>query len=375
MKELFDLSNAVYLILAEGSVGVHSAKTAMAAIRYFPERVGAVIDSTHAGKRVADVLGFGGPIPIVASLDEAFTRAGSTPTALLVGVAPRGGRLPAAWTEIIASAAQRGLDIVSGLHEFLYDNAAIRAAAGSSGARIHDLRRPPAGLSISTGLARKVACFTVLTVGTDCNVGKMTTMLEIRRHLADAGERVAFAATGQTGILVEGWGIAVDAVVADYIAGAAEQLVLRGEQIVGPGGIVLVEGQGALIHPAYSGVTLGLLHGALPHALILCHDVERVSIRSGGEYDFVRMPPLRETMQLVEAAAGWVRPAPIIGIALKTAGLSEADARREIERTHAETGLPVADTVRFGAGPLVEVVQRHANEFRHRRAGAGVAAR
>ncbi|HEY8485314.1 MAG TPA: DUF1611 domain-containing protein [Longimicrobiales bacterium] len=365
-----DLSRAVYVILAEGAFGLHSSKTAASAIRYFPERVAGVIDSEKAGRTAQDVLGFGGSIPVVASLEEGLVAGGVRPTALLVGIAPRGGRLPREWLDLIVRAAELGLDVVSGLHEYLAEVPAIRQAAERSGARICDLRRPPADLTISTGAARLVDAFTVLTVGTDCNLGKMTAALEIRRGLAEAGERVAFAPTGQTGILIEGWGIAVDAVISDFVAGAAERLVIQAAEQVGPEGIVLIEGQGSLLHPAYSGVTLGLLHGSLPKAMILCHDVSRQRIRSDGEYDFVRMPSLTAAVRLYEMALGWLRPAPVIGIALKTNELSEADARQAILQAEAETGLPATDPVRFGPDRLVGAIQRAARRA-SARSGAG----
>jgi uncharacterized NAD-dependent epimerase/dehydratase family protein len=367
---MMDLTRAKYIILAEGSLGIHSSKTATSAIRYLPERVCAVIDSTHAGQSIQEVLGFGGDaIPVVSSLEEALHSGRPAATALLVGVAPRGGQLPLGALEVIVQAAAQGLDIVSGLHQFLSDIAAVREAAQSSGASICDLRRPPAELPVSTGLAREVESLTVLMVGTDCNLGKMTAGLEICRGLTAEGERIAFAPTGQTGILIEGWGIAVDAVVSDFTAGAAERLVLQGAELAGPDGIVLVEGQGSLIHPGYSGVTLGLLHGSLPEAMILCHDASRTRIRSEGVYDFVRMPSLAEMVRLHEAVAGWLRPAPVIGIALKTNDLSEAEARAAIERAEAETGLPATDAVRFGPEALVEAIR----DFRvNRRKSAGV---
>ncbi|MGQ0560601.1 MAG: DUF1611 domain-containing protein [Gemmatimonadota bacterium] len=356
-----ELSRAVYVILAENLFGVHSSKTAVSAIRYFPERVTAVIDSRHAGKVVQDVLGFGGSIPIVAGLEHALAEGEPPPTALLIGVSPRGGQLPAGWVDVIVRAAERGFDVVSGLHQFLSDVPAIRAAAARAGVQICDLRRPPEPLSIAMGRARCVDAFTVLTVGTDCNLGKMTTGLEIRSGLVEQGERVAFAATGQTGILIEGWGISVDAVIADFIAGAAEQLVLQAAELTGPGGIILVEGQGSLLHPAYSGVTLGLLHGSMPNALLLCHDVARSCIRSDGEYDFVQLPNLSDMIGLVEAAAAWLRPAPVIGISLKTDTLPIDEARAVISQVEAETGLPVSDPIRFGVAPLVEAVRNAAS--------------
>lgn len=360
MGVVMDLTCATYLILAEGSLGIHSSKTATSAIRYLPERVAAVIDSSNAGRNVEAVLGFGGEIPVVASIAEGLERGRIRPTALLVGIAPRGGRLPAGAAALIAEAATCGLDIVSGLHEFLADIPVIRDAASAAGVEICDLRRPPADLPVSTGLARLVESFTVLMVGTDCNLGKMTAGLELRRGLEGLGERVSFAPTGQTGIMIEGWGIAVDAVISDFTAGAAEQLVLEGAERAGPDGIVLVEGQGSLIHPGYSGVTLGLLHGSLPEAMILCHDAARTRIRSDGVYDFVTVPPLAEMVRLCEAVAGWLRPAPILGIALKTNELSEAAAREAIAAAEAETGLPVTDPVRFGPGPLAEVIHQAA---------------
>jgi len=363
-----DLSRAVYLILAEGAFSLHGAKTASSAIRYFPERVVAVVDSTQAGRTVGEVLGFGGDSPIVASLKEGLAAAVRRPTALLIGVAPRGGRLPQEWVDVVARAADLGLDLVSGLHDFLADVPAIRGAAERAGVAIVDLRRPPTDLPVSTGRAREVEAFTVLTVGTDCNIGKMTAALEIRRGLEQAGARVAFAPTGQTGILIEGWGIAVDAVIADFIAGAAERLVLEGARRAGPDGIVLVEGQGSLVRPAYSGVTLGLLHGTMPDAMILCHEPTRQRIRSDGVYDFVRMPTLAEAVRMNEAAVDPLRPARVIGISLKTSDLPEDEARRAIQRATEETGLPATDPVRFGPGPLVEAILEAARQ--KRRAGA-----
>ena len=355
-----DLSRATYLILAEGSFSLHGAKTASSAIRYLPERVTAVIDSTQAGRTVGEVLGFGGAIPIVATLEEGLAVGDPRPTALLIGVAPRSGRLPAEWIPLVVRAVEHGLDVVSGLHDFLSDIPEIRAAAERAGVSIVDLRRPPTDLLVSTARAREVDAFTVLTVGTDCNIGKMTAGLEIRRGLEQAGARVVFAPTGQTGILIEGWGIAVDAVVSDFVAGAAERLVLEGAKRVGPGGIVLVEGQGSLIHPGYSGVTLGLLHGTLPSAMILCHEATRTRIRSDGAYDFVRMPSLTEAIRMNEAMLEPLRPARVIGISLKTTELPEAEARLAVQRAEEETGLPATDPVRFGPEPLVRAILKAA---------------
>lgn len=370
-----DLTRAKYLVLAEGSLGIHSSKTATSAIRYLRDRVSAVIDSTQAGRMVQDVLGFGGDIPVVASLEEGFAKGVVVPNALLVGVAPRGGQLPAGAADVIIAAARKGLDIVSGLHQYLSDIPAIRDAAAEAGVAIVDLRRPPEEIPVSTGRARLVESFNVLMVGTDSNLGKMTAGLEIRNALINEGEMVAFAPTGQTGILIEGWGIAVDSVVSDFTAGAAELLVLEGAERAGPDGIILVEGQGSLIHPGYSGVTLGLLHGTLPEVMILCHDASRTKIRGDNLYDWVDIPSLSRMVKLHEDVAGWLRPAQVIGIALKTNELSEEDAKEAIRRAEEETGLPATDPVRFGAGPLakaiIEAKERRNNAGQRREALAG----
>ncbi len=346
----------VFVVLAQGEFGVEVSKTASSAVRYLPERVAAVLDSEHAGSTVQEVLGFGGAIPIVGSLPEALGLR-PAPQALLIGVAPQGGALPEAWRPVLRAALDAGLDLWSGLHAFLSDDPDLRARAERAGARIRDLRRPPRELSVATGRAMETQAFRVLTVGTDCNVGKMTAALELRRALRARGVRTAFAATGQTGILVEGRGIAVDAVVSDFMAGAAERLTLEAAE---GAEVVLVEGQGSLLHPGYSGVTLGLLHGSVPQALVLCDRPSRRTIY-GGKYDWVTLPPLSEVVRIYEEAARWIRPAVaprVVGICRATFDLSETEARRVVEEAREATGLPVTDPVRFGADELAEAVLR-----------------
>jgi uncharacterized NAD-dependent epimerase/dehydratase family protein len=228
--------------------------------------------------------------------------------------------------------------------------------------RIHDLRKPPADLPVSQGKARLIDAYSVLTVGTDCNIGKMTAGLRIRDALTDRGVKVGFAATGQTGILIEGWGIAVDAVVADFIGGAAERLVLQ----AAPGNdVVLVEGQGSLVHPGYSGVTLGLLHGSMPDAMILCHQPTRACPYGGGNaYHWMPLPSVEEMIRICEGAIAPLRPSKVIGVSLVTFDMDEAAARDEIARIARVTGLPTTDPVRFGAEPLAEAIQRGAEAKR-----------
>ena len=336
-----------FVALAEGAFGPITSKTANGCIRYSPERVVAIIDSTRVGQTAQSVLGFGGDIPVVASLDEALAL---EPTALLVGVAPTGGQLPAPWRDIIAAALRNGLDVWSGLHYFLADDPVLAAAAAEGEARIFDLRRPPRDLGVAAGRVRDVAATVVLTVGSDCNIGKMTTQVQLRDALRAAGERVAFAATGQTGILVEGWGIAVDAVIADFISGASERLVL---QAASTADIVLVEGQGSIIHPSYSGVSYGLLHGSLPHAMVLCHQPSRKAIN---KQEWVRIPPLADLIEMHEYVARPLRPSKVIAIALNTFDLTDEEARAAIAAAEAETGLPATDPVRYDAAPISNAI-------------------
>ena len=344
-----------FLALAENNFGPTTSKTANACIRYTPERVVAVIDSRHKGKTADDVLGFGGDIPVVATLAAGLKR---KPNALLIGIAPQGGSLPDEWRAIIRGAIENGLAVWSGLHFFIGDDPEFAALAKKHKVKIHDLRRPPASLPVAMGRARSVDSTIILSVGTDCNIGKMTAQLQVRDALRAAGESVAFAATGQTGILVEGWGTAVDAVVADFIAGAAERLVLEAAK---EGDIVLVEGQGSIIHPGYSGVTYGLIHGSMPHAFLLCAQPSREAINNN---PWLRIPPLTEMIRLHEEIVKPLRPAPVIAVALNTFDLSDAKARAAIERTQDETGLPTTDPVRYDPAPVVDAIMKFHRERR-----------
>ena len=342
-----------FLIIADGQFGPLTSKTANSCIRYFPERIVGVLDRREAGKTVADVLGFGGPppIPVVGDFAQGLALG---PTAVLIGIAPAGGQLPPEWRGWLKTAIDRRLEIWSGLHTFISDDPELGGLARAKQVRILDARKPPADLPIADGRAAEVDAYVLLAVGSDCNVGKMTAMLELRKALVARGKKTSFVATGQTGIFIEGWGIAVDAVVADFIAGAAERLVLQGAQ---GNDIVLVEGQGSLIHPGYSGVTLGLLHGSCPDGLILCHQATREYLGDyHGRDPWVKIPPYQELIDIYERAMAPVRPTRTIGICLNTFDMSDTDARAAIARATAETGLPATDPVRYDPGPLVEAV-------------------
>ena len=339
-----------FLIVADGEFAPMTSKTANSVIRYLPDRTVGVLDRQQAGQTVQDVLGFGGAIPIVGSMREGLALG---PTAVLIGIAPQGGRMPAEWRAWLAEALDHGCDLWSGLHTFLGDDPLLVEKARIRGCTIFDLRRPPADLPIASGLAKEVGPLVVLTVGTDCNVGKMTAQLQLTRRLNDRGVRTRFVATGQTGIMIEGWGIAVDAVVADFIAGAAERLVLEGAK---DADVVLVEGQGSLNHPGYSGVTLGLLHGSCPDALILCHQSTREYIGDYRQAAWLRLPPLTDYIRMYEAMGSVVHPTKVIGISLNTYDMTDAEARRACEAAARETGLPATDPVRFDPAPLLDAI-------------------
>lgn len=341
-----------FLIIADGDFTPMTSKTANSVIRYLPERTVGVLDRQQAGMTVQQVLGFGGGIPVVGSMKEGLALG---PEAILIGIAPQGGRLPPEWKSWLAEALDAGCDLWSGLHTFLSDDPVLAAKAKANGRKIFDLRKPPSDLPVASGAAKTVEPYVVLTVGTDCNVGKMTAQLQLTHQLNASGLRTRFVATGQTGIMIEGWGIAVDAVVADFVAGAAERLVLQGSADTD---IVLVEGQGSINHPGYSAVTLGLLHGSCPDGLILCHQSTRDYIGDYRPAAWLKIPPLKEYIRLYETIGSAVHPTKVIGISLNTYDMTDEAARRACEAATRETGLPATDPVRFDAAPLVEAVRQ-----------------
>ena len=337
------------VILAEGEFGPHSAKTAYGVIRYGRDEVVAVIDSKRTGENVSRYLS-GQDIPIVASLTDALALQ-ARPEVLLIGIAPTGGKLPAAWRTTILEAIDAGLDVRSGLHTFLGDDPEFAAAAAARGVRIVDYRRPPDRLETAVGRRPGPGKRVILTVGTDCAIGKMSVALELRKSAVARGTNASFVATGQTGMMIEGWGVAVDRLISDFAQGTVEWMVEQGE---GLADWVIVEGQGSLDHPAYSSVTLSLIHGATPQALVMVH-------KPGlAEHDFDHLPEasfpiadLRTFIELHERVAGMVSPARVVAVALNTSLIKdEAEARRIIAATRAETGLPTDDPYRFGAASL-----------------------
>jgi uncharacterized NAD-dependent epimerase/dehydratase family protein len=337
-----------YLILAEGfSADAHYGKTMRGVLRYRRDDVAAILDSSR------DPGDTEGGVPVVRTVTDAKQYG---PNTALVGVATQGGRFPPAWLDLLKECIEAGLDVENGLHVFLSDDPNLEQLAHEHAVELRDLRKPPRDLSTATGANLAVPATIVLTVGSDCAIGKMTVSLELDREARARGLASEFVPTGQTGIAIAGWGIAVDAVVADFIAGAAERLVVQGHERGGE--LLWVEGQGSLINPVYSGVTLGLFHGSTPHLLVLCHESGRDEIEGcgGGPHP---IPPLRDLVELHERMSLPVRQAKVAAIALNTRRLEEdEDARAAIAAAEAETGLPADDPVRFGAAKLVDAVLR-----------------
>jgi uncharacterized NAD-dependent epimerase/dehydratase family protein len=310
-----------------------------------------VIDSTCAGRTANEVEPFClHPVPIVAGLDEALDRGAQR---LLIGAAPPGGRLDPSWRPTLLAAIDAGLALEAGLHTQLADDPELREAAERRGVELRDLRAAPADLTVPEGpFSRPDSVRVVHSVGSDTVIGKKVVTLELDRAARERGLRSVFVPTGQTGVAIAGWGIAVDHVISDYVAGAGERLVHEGAR---RGDLLFVEGQGALYHPAYSGVTLGLLHGSAPDLLVLVHKPNATHNRN---YPDLPIPPLNELIAAYESAAAPVRPARVAAIALNTSDLDESAARAAVAEAERETGLVSDDVVRFGPERVLEAVLR-----------------
>jgi uncharacterized NAD-dependent epimerase/dehydratase family protein len=336
------VSEKKYLILAEEfSHDPHYGKTMRGVMRYRRESVVAILDTKRAGESEDGV-------PIVATADEGMRY---EPDTALVGVVTQGGHFPGDWQDLLKSCVAHGLDLENGLHVRLHDIPGLPELAREHGVELRDLREPPPDLSTATGANLDVDATIVLTVGSDCAIGKMTATCELDLEARERGLRSVFVPTGQTGIAIAGWGISVDAVVSDFLAGAAERLVVEGGK---RGDLLWVEGQGAILHPIYSGVTVGLMHGSAPHLYVLCHEVGRTVTE--GDPTASPLVGLAELVELHERMSLKLRPAKVAGISLNTSPVSEDEARAAIAAAAEETGLPADDPVRFGAGKLLEAV-------------------
>jgi uncharacterized NAD-dependent epimerase/dehydratase family protein len=348
------------VILTDGRTNPVNAKTASCVIRYKPEEVVALLDTTQPGKTSQELLGVGGSLPVVDKLADA-----PGANTLLIGIAPSGGKLPPAWRKILLEAIERGMNLVSGLHDFLSNDPEISAAAAKRGVEIHDVRRNNER-DVANRQNLREDCLRIHTVGQDCSVGKMLASVEIAIGLKKRGHDAKFVATGQTGIMIEGDGCPVDCVVSDFVNGAVEKLVLANQHH----DILLIEGQGSLSHPRYSAVTLGLLHGCVPHGLILVYEAGRKTVLG---MDYVPLTPLQKIVEVNETMARLANPlARVIGVAMNSRLLNADEAQAERERVRRELGVPVCDVIRHGPDDMVDAVLNLQKElFPHLTAKAG----
>ncbi|WKB51464.1 DUF1611 domain-containing protein [Eleftheria terrae] len=344
---MLSLKNRRVAIFAEGRFGPTTSKVATSYLRYCHPDCVAVIDTKLAGRDVGDIIGYGHGIPIVNSLSEALEY---RPDVFMIGVGLFSNALPAEWREQIVQALKLGMDVVSGLHFRIAKDPEFEALAAASGSRIWDTKEPPEALSTSAAKVGQLGNYVVHTVGSDCRVGKKTTAIEITQAARKKGYNAGFAATGQSGIYISGSGVAVDAVPADFIAGVSEALVLDNAP---HHDWIVVEGQGSISHPAYSGVTLGLLHGAMPQALVLCHEAK---LQHHKDWPQVPLRPLNELIALYEQLASHMRPAKVVGISVNCASLGREEAAEYVRQIEEETGLPATDVIHFGADRLVDAL-------------------
>ncbi|MDH7515558.1 MAG: DUF1611 domain-containing protein [Bacteroidota bacterium] len=342
------------VLLAEGRLSSIGLRMAIASLLYIPDRVVAVIDSTKERTTVQEAVGFGGEAPIVHSLEEALPFG---PDSLLIGITPLGGQLPESWRRIAREALGAGLHVVSGLKTPLAEDPEFQVLASVSGAEIIDLLTVSASHQIrAQGSWRRRAAKTILTVGSDSNTGKLTTALMMFRDMERRGIRVALIGTGPTGILISGRGIAVEAVPSDYLAGAVEFEV---DRAVDEGHeYIIVEGQNALTNCGGSSIAIGLLHGTMPDAMILCHQPSR---RVDG-YGLL-IPPLNVLIELHEKLVRVFKPGKVVGIGLNSMDLQKQELHDVARRITAETKLPAVDPLRESSSPLVEAVLQHFKEW------------
>ena len=279
------------------------------------------------------------------SIEDAMAKGAKT---LVIGVANRGGVISDSWKVVLKQALEAGMDLASGLHNLLRDDEELVAVANANGRTLHDVRVPSVEYPIATGVRRKgKRC---LAVGTDCSVGKMYTALCMEKEMRARGMKATFRATGQTGILVTGDGVPLDAVIADFMAGSVEWLTPDNDDDHWD----LIEGQGSLYHASYSGVTLALIHGGQPDALILCHEPTRDHMRGLPDYQQPSLEELRDTALVL---ARVVNPdVKVVGISINTAALSDDEALAYCKETEERMGLPTVDPFRHGAGRLVDAL-------------------
>ncbi len=342
------------IVLTDGFSNPVTAKLAASVIRYRPNEVVAVFDRESAGQTAQALFGVGGELPVIGVFEDAPGEANT----LVLGTAPPGGKVPTAWRPIILEAIRRGMNVVSGMHEFLCDDAEFSLAAEQKGVTLLDLRKND-DKEVASGQGFRDGCLRIHSVATTTSCGKMVTAIETAEALKRQGHDAQFVATGQTGIMVAGSGCPVDRVIADFVAGSAERLVRENQEH----DILLIEGQGSLVDPRYGCVTLGLLHGLRPDGLLLCYQMGREKITDWPENN-PPMPPLGELARFYETATNFVHPCRVIGVGVNGLGFSDEAVERECARVKEELGLPACDVYRHGAEKLAKAVLKLKEEVK-----------
>ena len=333
--------HAPFLLFLGESTSRLDCKTAVGIAHWRPEKCVGVLSLSPAPAAER-------PVDLAQMTVEQAKEAGAR--TLVIGTVSAGGFLPDSWMPTLLEATRQGLDIASGMHQRLTAHQELREAAEQAGTRLLDVRDPElwqGGRPWRVGTGERRAGKRILTVGTDCNIGKMYAALALHRGLVDAGEAADFKATGQTGILIEGHGVPVDAVVSDFIAGAIEALSPSD-----PGHTHVLEGQGSLHHPAFAGVSLGLLHGAQPDGLVICHEPTRSHMR---HVPHLAPPSLAETAELNLLHARRTNPdVRVLGFSVNTSLLDDVLARDLLWEIEDEFSLPAVDPIRTGVDGLVK---------------------
>ena len=339
------------LILTEGFTNPHTAKTARNLLIYKPEEVVGLLDSAYTGENGCSLLETEGFSPVFSSVQDA-------PSAdhLLIGIATPGGVLPENLRKHVTDAIKNRMNIISGLHHYLSEDPEFVALAKEYGVALKDLRKN----NFNKVVNRKginPASLRIQTVGNDCSLGKMVVSLNVTNYLLEKGLDAKFVATGQTGMLISDGGLPVDNIKGDYINGAAEHLVLENQHH----DLLMIEGQGSLVHPRYSSVTLGLLHGAQPHALIMCYELGREFIHG---VEGFRIPDMDVVIDIYLKMANIMFPCELIGFAINSRKKTVKEADIERGKMRERYGLPVCDVVRHGPEELGDAVIEFNNRFR-----------
>jgi uncharacterized NAD-dependent epimerase/dehydratase family protein len=346
-------------LMVEGAKDIFQSKTASALLRYRLSDCAFLIDNTHSTNKPNIYSGSG--LKVVNSITDVKNE---TDALVLCMVLPE-GTLPSRWIEEIVSAIKNNIDIINPLHINFGTIPQISSQLGgvdansteyktmfkNSKAVIYNIRVVPSDLELFSLKVLQTKAKRVLTVGSDCNIGKMLTTLELNRLAQDKGFNSSFIATGQIGILIKGSGIAVDRVICDFLPGAIERLILEEQNK----DVLFVEGQGSIFQPIYSGVTLGLIHGTAPDAMVFCHVPSRKKLR----YTDINIPDYKFMIRMHEEISSIVNKTKVVGISLNCFDLSKEQALDEIKRAEDITGLPATDPVKFGSEKLIDSVTKY----------------